>query len=87
MVLLMSEDMSVVMGGPWHFPMLPVLLLLQVAEIRNTPEVIKNWRRKSGNSIKLIPSLIRSLVQVPTSSGNRHSTDGDAAEGVFTSSY
>lgn len=82
MVLLMSEDMNIVMGGP----VLPVLLL-QGAEIRNIPKVVKNWRRKSGNSMKLIPSLIRSLVHLPTSSGNRHSTDGGAAEGVFTYSY
>lgn len=45
MVLLMSEDMNVVMGGPWHFSVLPVLLL-RVAEIRNIPEVVKKMEEK-----------------------------------------
>lgn len=86
MVLPLSEDMNIVMRGPWHFPVLPVLLL-QVAEIRNTPEVIKNWMRKSGNSMKLTLSLVMWLVHIPISSGNRHSTGGDATERVFTYLY
>lgn len=86
MVLLMSEDMNVVMRAPWHFPALPVLLL-QVAEIRNIPQVIKNCTGKSGNSRKLTPSLITWLVHIPIPPGNKQSTGGDATEGVFTYSY